>query len=224
MLQQMAQNMKSQNPSFKGGYEETTYSVISNFKNVGEVDIGYYGPYYYTNNDIEFLNRINMILVIIGVVSLFFAFLLGSFMSRRISRSISKAVQAAIEISKGNFKNRINESSNTKEIYLLTDTVNNMAESLEKQQTLRKTMAADVSHELRTPLATLQSSLEAMIDGIWEPSRKRLESCHEEILRINRLVGDLEKLEKAEADNAVLALSEFDLTEYWSHSPERERS
>lgn len=217
MLEQMAQNMKSQNPNFKGGYEETTYSVVSSFKNVGEADIGYYGPYYYTNNDIQFLNRINIVLAVIGVVSLFFAFLLGSFMSRRISRPISKAVQAATEISKGNFKDRINETSDTKEINLLTDTVNNLAESLEKQQALRKTMAADVSHELRTPLATLQSSLEAMIDGIWEPSNERLESCHEEILRIGRLVGDLEKLEKAEADNAVLELSEFDLAELASH-------
>lgn len=217
MLEQMAQNMKSQNPNFKGGYEETTFTVVSNYKNVGEADIGYYGPYYYTNNDIQFLNRINIVLVVIGIISLFFAILLGSFMSSRISRPIAKAICAASEISKGNFKERIQETSDTREINQLTDSVNNMAESLEKQQTLRKTMAADVSHELRTPLATLQSSLEAMIDGIWEPSNERLESCHEEILRINRLVGDLEKLEKAEADNAVLELTEFDLTELISH-------
>lgn len=217
MLAQMAQNMRSQNPNFKGGYEEITYPVVSNFKSVGEAEIGYYGPYYYTDDDIQFLSRINIVLVGIGVVSLFFAFLLGSFMSRRISGPISKTVQAATEISRGNFKGRIRENSGTKEINQLTDSVNHMAEFLEKQQALRKTMAADVSHELRTPLASLQSSFEAMIDGIWEPSRERLESCHEEILRIGRLVGDLEKLEKAEADNAVLEPSEFDLSELAAH-------
>lgn len=213
MLQQMARNMKSQNPNFQGGYEETSFPVQSDFKQVGEADIGYYGPYYYTNNDIRFVNSINIIFAVIGALSLLLAFVLGSLMSRRISRPISKAVEAAAEISKGNFGGRITERSGTREIVQLTDTVNSMAESLQKQQDLRKTMAADVSHELRTPLASLQSSLEAMIDGVWEPGRERLESCREEILRINRLVGDLEKLERAEADNAVLSLSEFDFSE-----------
>ena len=37
------------------------------------------------------------------------------------------------------------------------------------------------------------------------------------VLSFNRMVGDLEKLEKAEADNAVLERSEFDLTELVSH-------
>jgi signal transduction histidine kinase len=138
-------------------------------------------------------------------------------MSKRISRPISKAVQAASEISRGNYKQRIEEKSSTKEIYQLTDTVNELADSLEKQENLRKTMAADVSHELRTPLASLQSSLEAMIDGIWKPSNERLESCHEEILRINRLVGDLEKLERAEAENTILNNSVFDVSNLISH-------
>jgi signal transduction histidine kinase len=56
-----------------------------------------------------------------------------------------------------------------------------------------------------------------MIDGIWEPSGERLESCHEEIIRINRLVGDLEKLERFEAENATLTISEFDVSELIQH-------
>jgi signal transduction histidine kinase len=217
MLSQMAAYTQSHNLSVKGGYEQTSYSLTANFKKVGEAEIGYYGPYYYTNNDVLFLNSINTILVVVGFVSLLMALLLGAVMSKRISRPISKAIQAASEISKGNFKQRIEEKSSTKEINQLTDTVNGLADSLEKQESLRKTMAADVSHELRTPLASLQSSLEAMIDGIWQPTNERLESCHEEILRINRLVGDLEKLERAEAENAVLNISEFDISDLTEH-------
>lgn len=217
MLSQMAEYTLSHNPNFKGGYEQTSYSLTTNFRRVGEADIGYYGPYFYTSNDVHFLNSINTILVVVGLISLLMALILGAVMSKRISRPISKAVQAATEISKGNFKQRIEEQSTTREINQLTNTVNNLADSLEKQQNLRKTMAADVSHELRTPLASLQSSIEAMIDGIWEPSNDRLESCHEELLRINRLVGDLEKLERAEAENSVLNISEYDLSELTQH-------
>ena len=213
MLRRMEQYTQSHNPYLKGGYVQNRYDLTENFKKIGEADIGYYGPYYYTSNDVTFLNGVNAILVIVGIVSLAVALLLGAVMSGRISGPISKAVRAASEISKGNFRQRIKEKSTTSEINQLTATVNDLAESLEKQQKLRKTMAADVSHELRTPLANLQSSLEAMIDGVWEPSGERLESCHEEILRLNRLVGDIENLERAEAENAVLNLTEFDVTE-----------
>lgn len=217
MLRKMEQYTQSHNPSLKGGYVQNRYDLLENFKKIGEADIGYYGPYYYTSNDVNFLNGINTILMIVGIVSLAVALLLGTIMSGRISRPISKTVRAASEISKGNFRQRINENSKTREISQLTTTVNALAESLEKQQKLRKTMAADVSHELRTPLANLQSSLEAMIDGVWEPSGDRLESCHEEILRLNRLVGDIENLEKAEAENAVLNVTEFDVTQLCRH-------
>jgi len=217
MLSHMAQNMLSQDPNFKGKYEQTSYTLKSDFKEVGNIEVGYYGPYYYTDNDINFLNNINTILIILGIVSLAFALVLGAVMAKRVSKPISKAVHAAALISKGNFKQRISEKSNTREMVQLTDTINHLADSLEHQQVLRKRMAADVAHELRTPLANLQSSMEAMIDGIWEPNGERLESCHEEIIRINRLVGDLEKLERFEAENATLSISEFDISELIQH-------
>ncbi len=213
MLSHMSDNMLSHYPNFKGGYEQTNYPVTVNFKEVGHVEMGYYGPYYFTDNDIAFLNNINQILIAVGILSLVMALLLGAFMAKRISRPLSKSVRAASEIAKGNFKQRISEKSDTREIMQLTDNINHLADSLEKQEGLRKQMSADVAHELRTPLANLQSSLEAMIDGVWEPSAQRLESCHEEIIRINRLVGDLEKLERFEAENATLTISEFDISE-----------
>lgn len=217
MLSHMAQNMVSHDPNFKGKYEQMNYPVKVNGKEVGHVEVGYYGPYYYTDNDINFLSSVNTILIVLAIVSLVIAFLFGAFMAKRVSYPISKAVKAAVQISKGNFKQRILENSGTREMIQLTDTINNLADSLEKQESLRKRMAADVAHELRTPLANLQSSLEAMIDGVWVPSGERLESCHEEIIRINRLVGDLEKLERFEAENAVLTVSEFDVSELMKH-------
>lgn len=62
----------------------------------------------------------------------------------------------------------------------LTQAINTLADTLARQETLRKRLTADVAHELRTPTANLQSHLEAMIDGIWQPDTARLESCHEE--------------------------------------------
>lgn len=217
MLEHMAEKMRSYSPSFKGGYEQSEYPVSDSTGVVGWVTVGYYGPYYYTDNDIHFLNRVNIILVAVGVISLIMAFLLGAYIASRLFRPVSQAAEAAVEISRGNFKQRIAYKSNTTEMIKLTDTINNLADSLERQESLRKQMSADVAHELRTPLANLQSSLEAMIDGVWQPSSERLESCHEEILRINRLVGDLEKLERFESENAVLTIDKFDISQQIGH-------
>lgn len=213
MISHMAQNMFSRYPNFKGGYVENEYPVTVNSKNAGYVKIGYYGPFYYTDNDLIFLNTLNRVILGVGFISLLFALGFGMYMARKISMPISRAVDAAEMISKGKYHNRIEEKSGIREISQLTTTINDLAENLEKQELLRKRLTGDVAHELRTPIATLQSHIEAMIDGIWEPDVKRLTSCHEEIMRISRMVGDLEKLAKYEGENLVLNKTEFDISE-----------
>lgn len=217
MLEHMAQNMDSRYRNFKGEYVETSYPVKNNFSDVGSIELGYYGPFYFTDNDLVFINTLNKMLIIVGGLSLVFALILGEIMSRRLSRPILSVIAAAKQITSGNLKYRVLNNSSTKEIGQLTTTINELAEDLEKQENLRKRMTSDVAHELRTPLATLQGYLEAMIDGIWKMDVERLKSCHEEILRINRMVGDLEKLAKYESENLRLVKTNFNISELIQH-------
>lgn len=209
MIEHMGKNMSKYHGT--GKYEEKFYPIYNRNKNVGTLEIGYYGPFYYNDNDIAFINTLNKLLICVGILSLFFAFILGMFMAKRLSTPLSRVVSAAQNISKGNLNNRITEKSKTREINLLISSINNLAETLKKQKNLRKRMSADVAHELRTPLATLQSNMEAMIDGIWEPDKERLISCYEEIMRINRLVGDLENLAEYESENHKLSKIKYDI-------------
>jgi len=213
MLMHMSQNMQSRYPNWKGGYVQKRYPLHNNFKTVGYVDIGYYGPFFYSDSDLAFINTLNNILIGVGLVSLLFALLLGALMAKRLSDPISRVIETSQMIGRGYFGARINEKSNTKEICQLTATVNNLAETLENQAILRKRLTADVAHELRTPLATLRSHLEAMIDGVWEPDNERLTSCHEELMRLTRMVGELEKLARYESENMNIHQTEFDLAE-----------
>jgi signal transduction histidine kinase len=79
---------------------------------------------------------------------------------------------------------------------------------LDKRQ---RQLTADVAHELRTPLACLQGSVEAMIDGVWEPDPERLESCNEEIHRLAKLVSDLSLLTDIEWETIKLDKTDFDV-------------
>lgn len=217
MIAHMAHNMSSRYPNWRGGYVENKYPVTYNLSGVGRVEIGYYGPYYFNDNDLAFIDTLNQLLVTVGIFSLFLSLLIGALMARRLSTPISRVINTARMISKGDFGDRTNVQSNTKEISQLSETINNLAETLEKQEVLRKRLTADVAHELRTPLATLQSHMEVMIDGIWMPDTERLKSCHEEIMRINRMVGDLEKLAKYEGENLILNKNSFDISDMTQH-------
>lgn len=213
MLYHMSQNMFSRYPDWEGGLFESSYPIIYGGEKVGTVDIGYYGPFYFDEDDLAFIEALNRIFISVGVFSLILAFLFGSIISKRITTPITRVINSAQMIAKGYFGDRSHVNSNTKEISQLTDTINELASTLETQEKLRKRLTGDVAHELRTPVATLQSHLEAMIDGIWEPSSERLTSCHEETLRINRMIGDLEKLARYESDSMILNKEEFCLCE-----------
>jgi signal transduction histidine kinase len=81
----------------------------------------------------------------------------------------------------------------------LSHAFNSMAESLSRNETLRRQLVTDVAHELRTPLTNLQAQLEAIEDGIIAADPAALRSLHEETLVLSRLVGDLQDLSLAEA-------------------------
>jgi signal transduction histidine kinase len=137
--------------------------------------------------------------------------LVGHLLAKRISQPILKTVEIAKEISDGKYEVRLKEQSDTVELQLLITSINHLAESLETLEKLRKQLTEDVAHELRTPITILQSYLEAMTEGIWEASPDRLQSCYDEVVRIGKLVGDLENLAKLEKDNLKLDKQPMDL-------------
>ena len=204
MIRDMSRNMLASNPGWTGKLTTETIAMVQGTTKLGTVDIAYYGPYFYNDIDMHFIRTLNGIFIGVGLFSLLLAFAFGVLLSQRISLPISRVIDTAQSIGKGMYGVRIHYKSSTAEIIQLSDTVNQLAESLESQEKLRKRLTGDVAHELRTPLSTLQTHLETMIDGVWEPTTQRLESCHEEILRISRLVADLEKLAQYESDTLVL--------------------
>lgn len=213
MIESMRAHMASVYPNFNGEYVQKIYDINKNGNKVASVTLGYYGPFYYNDNDIQFLNVLNKIFFGVAILFFIIATFLGFFMANRIARPIKKVIDKTKQIEIGNYTDRITDESKTVEINQLIHSVNTLADTLEKQQISKKRMARDYAHEFRTPLATLQSNLEAMIDGIWEPTGQRLESCRIEILRLTRMISEIDKLVKIESDSFVLNKTKFSLTD-----------
>ncbi|HBD00315.1 MAG TPA: two-component sensor histidine kinase [Lachnoclostridium sp.] len=197
----------------EGGFVDNTYEIDQNGKKVGAVSIKYYGPFFMNEADFNFINVMNTVLLVIGILSSACSVVVGCLLARRISRPVSKTAYIAKQISKGNYDIRFEPGTRIRELDDLADAINHLSDALKSQEKLRKQMTADVAHELRTPLTALSSHLEAMIEGLWDATPERLKSCHEEVKRLGTLVEDLGQLAKIEGENLVLNKSRMDLFE-----------
>ncbi|RDU22010.1 sensor histidine kinase [Anaerosacchariphilus polymeriproducens] len=213
IMNDISDRMMVKYPSINGTFITNEYPAINNKQQVGTVKISNFGPYFLSKDDFQFLDSLNQLLIGIGIFSLAVSILVGFYLAKKLTNPISKTVEVSKRISFGDYGARIQEETNTKEIDELILSINHMAETLENQENLRKQLTADVAHELRTPLTTVQTHMEALIEGIWEPTTKRLQSCYDEITRICKLVNDLERLAKLEGQNLNLKKTSINLLE-----------
>lgn len=213
MLEHADQNMQSKYPNFRGGYMEDKYELSVDGEMIGYITIGYYGPYSLDDNELDMLNRINKKLIGIGGASLIMAVILGIVMSRKITAPISSAITVAGKIAEGEYGVQSKVKSKNAETNSLIHAINEMSSMLEMDEKQKRQITSDVAHELRTPLTNLQGNLEAMLDGIWEPDRERLMSCHEEIVRLTVIVKQMQELYSLENRREELEYEEISFSE-----------
>jgi signal transduction histidine kinase len=133
--------------------------------------------------------------------------------SRRITRPVIRLIEVARERGGGSQSARVGEIRGPAELRELASTFDTMADSLARQEQLRRNLVADVAHELRTPVAVLQAGHEALLDGVIEPTPAQLSSLRDEVVRLIRMVDDLQTLASAEAAALQLVVEPHDLAE-----------
>ncbi|MGB5824554.1 MAG: HAMP domain-containing sensor histidine kinase, partial [Proteocatella sp.] len=212
MINAMESTMIERYPNWDGEYTEKQYEIRSNGKLYGTATLGYYGPFYYNSQDIQFIGVLNRIFLVVSIVFAGIAILLGYLMANRIAKPIRNVIEKTAEIGQGKYENRISCKSNVKELCQLVGSVNNLANTLEIQQEIKKRMASDYAHEFRTPLTSLQINMEGMIDEVLEISNERLEGCLDEILRLSRMVSDIDKIVELENESLILNREIFDVS------------
>jgi signal transduction histidine kinase len=84
------------------------------------------------------------------------------------------------------------------EIGGVADSVNELAQSLQRLEELRRQVTNDAAHELRTPLHNLLGLIEGMRDGVIPATPARLQQAHNELGRLIALVEDLRGLADAQ--------------------------
>lgn len=130
--------------------------------------------------------------------------------SRRITEPV-RALNVAVRAMAGGARDARVGRHGRGELGELARAFDSMADSLARQDELRRALAADVAHELRTPLAVLLATSEALVDGLAAPTPEALSSLREEVQRLASRVEDLEALASAEAAGLSLSRQTLDL-------------
>jgi signal transduction histidine kinase len=138
------------------------------------------------------------------------ALVVGLALFRQIVSPIRAVTLAAQRVAAGELDQRVPVRTRD-EIGQLAGAFNQMADSLARNQQLRRNMIADIAHELRTPLSVIQGNLEAMLDGVLPMESQEIASLHEETMMLSRLVADLRLLSLAEAGQLSLERTAVDI-------------
>ena len=139
------------------------------------------------------------------------ALVVAWFVARRITRPLVRLTQTVLAIGSGERGARAEQAAAPGEIGELATAFDRMADALHREDSLRRQLLADVAHELRTPITILQAYCEQMVDGTEPVTLERLASLRDEVLRLGRLVQDLETLAAAEAAGLRLVKAPVDL-------------
>jgi two-component system, OmpR family, sensor histidine kinase BaeS len=133
------------------------------------------------------------------------ALVTGLGVSRRITRPVARLISVTRAMASGDRSARAGEIRAPGELRELATAFDHMADTLDHEDKIRRDLVASVTHELRTPVAVLQAGHEALLDGVIEPGPEELGSLRDEVLRLARMVDDLQTM--AAADAAVLQLT-----------------
>jgi len=136
--------------------------------------------------------------------------LLSGWAAGRMVRPVEQLTDAARRLAGGDLGQRV-AVDRTDEIGQLAGAFNTMAEGLERNETLRRSLLNDVAHELRTPLTHVRAELEALQDGLRQPTAEVINRLHADALHLERLVDDLRDLAQAEAGQLRLEIETLDL-------------
>lgn len=148
-------------------------------------------------------------------------------MTRRLVKPIQEAADVAKQIVSGNYSVRLNYEHDEKEIYELMHSFKEMADRLNRLESLRTQLLASVTHELKTPVTSISGLVQAVKDGVVGGAEAKtfLDVCLKESGRLQKMIEDLIDFNSFAANTVAVRHELFELgttmteiVERWWHS------
>ena len=150
-----------------------------------------------------------------AVTVLLLSFVVSAWVSMRQSRPIREMAEATRRFADGNFDVRMHNYEDITEIAELSESFNNMADSLQETERQRREFIANVSHELKTPMTTIAGYTDGILDGTIPPAQEKqyLRIISDEARRLSRLVRRMLDVSQLQSRDLTRTKAPFDVCE-----------
>lgn len=171
-----------------------------------------------TDEKIGFLDSTTFIWIMLAtsiLLGALFSFLFG----KVFMKPVDTLINAMNRIASGNFKTRVTFSNSilnkNKAIKELSDSVNTMAEELEKTEILRADFLNNFSHEFKTPIVSIAGFAKLLKSGNLTEEQKAeyIDIIEEESLRLSLMANNVLTLTKIENQTILQDVTSFNLSE-----------
>ena len=148
-----------------------------------------------------------------AILAMILAALAGYFVSRRISQPVTAMAKATTRMAEGDLTVRA-PAAEILELGQLSSAFNHMADRIEETILALRRFAADAAHEMKTPLTALRTNLD-LAQNESDPERlgTYLKRANDQVLQLNRLVGELLDLSRLESGTHPAVEEQLDLKE-----------
>jgi len=138
-----------------------------------------------------FETSVGLALMAAATVAIVAAILLSWFLARRVSRPITQLAASAEAVAHGNYDVVVTETGFGTELRTLSQSFQDMADSLATTDEARTQMLSDLSHEIRTPLATLEAHIDGLEDEVIPTTAATYHVMRGQVHRLRRLASDV---------------------------------
>jgi len=165
-----------------------------------------------------FINTVNHVLLLGGLIIAALVAVGGALLARRITQPLDTLASAADKMAEGDLTARVDlvADDTPAEVAHLAGAFNAMAAALERdvnelkrQEQLQRELVANVAHELATPLTAIQGFSEALVDDMFRNESERKEITriiNRETVRLQSLVDQLRQVARLEAGTEIMEM------------------
>jgi signal transduction histidine kinase len=190
-----------------------TLNLKTNGQKVGTLVVTSLSPW----NRLGIARAVIFPVTLISILLSIFLITVAALLVRRFINPLADVIYAAREVTNGKLSTRIS-SEGPQDMRSLSDSFNEMASSLERNDRERRDLLADIAHELRTPLSVIRGRLEGIVDGIYTADGGQVSLALEQTYLLQRLVDDLRLLTLAETRQLHFEKKPVDLVQLSQHT------
>jgi signal transduction histidine kinase len=157
----------------------------------------------------ETVDQVRAAFMTAAVVGLLVALMLGTALSRTLTRRLERLRQAALHITSEGMDAPSPRDDARDEVGDLARALASMQDGLIRQEQARRTFVATASHELRTPLTLLQGMLELLDDDLregrvdLEDAQTQISGAQRQLRRLEHLASDLLDLSRLDSESPL---------------------